>query len=107
MGYGNLEKVYFKYPEVWWDAGNFSFLAPEYDPSNTSRQNIEVLSLAHFGNEDDRPILLFFVYNPLSTWLSKSPSRREITDFFMPYIQRIPVRLVLLTSPYLIYITGL
>lgn len=96
LGYGNLEKVYFRYPKPWWPldgAANYTFLEPTYDARNLSKQLIEVMSLAHLKS-DAQPILLFFVYEPLSSWLADSPPQKEIIDFFEPYIKRIPVCLI-------------
>lgn len=94
-----MEKVYFRYPSTWWPkkTGSYSFLAPEYDQKNQSKQLVSAISLAQF-EEDAQPTLLFFVYEPVSSWLAAGPGEEAIKEFFRPYIERIPVCLATSTE---------
>lgn len=92
LGYGNLEKVYFQYPSTWWSKANYTFLSPTYDPNN--KEIVECMSLAHLGKEDVQSVLLFFVYEPVSSWLGSKPPLEEVDRFFSPYLSRIPVGLM-------------
>lgn len=114
IGYGCLEKVYFSFPSPFWDttekkmSGFSQWLSPTYAPrTNKTRYNQEGVELSSLPEEVSHPTLLFYIYGAQSQDLSSqisaletsnpsvinsdSSERRDfLTQWFLPYISKLP-----------------
>ena len=106
--YGNLEKVYIRFPEAYWLTTETPhpffthFLHPSFTSQNKKHWDIGVVSLAagpNYGDETSHPTLLFYVYGPCGTHVTNmitglEPSDpkyiQSLTKFFEPYYSRLP-----------------
>ena len=118
ISYGNLEKVYIRFPKAFWeplskdDSGSASdaatsafpffshFLHPLYHPGNPHSWNIELASLASVLPKQTRhPTLLFYTHGPCAAHITNLIQSMEPTsskyysrlnEFFKPYYSRLP-----------------
>ncbi|CAN9351971.1 unnamed protein product [Alternaria alternata] len=116
IGYGNLEKIFIKFPKPFWDDPDFGnntgsargpafpieslFLRPEYaTDTNPSRWRTEIVSFSGMPAEFSQPIIMFFVYGQwgrhicrlVRGMLQDSAERyRILDDIFHPYYSKLP-----------------
>jgi hypothetical protein len=110
-------QVYITFPTAFWlsssDTKNDNFpgytnwLSPSYAPTtNPSKWAIEAWTRASFTPPNNHPTLIFYLYGPLSTYLTSllpSPNststttavqiqqaQKELEEFFNPYISLLP-----------------
>ncbi|KAH0611188.1 uncharacterized protein H6S33_011615 [Morchella sextelata] len=101
LSYGNLEKVYIKFPRAFWGSDGpdfFTFLAPTYAPTtNPGHWHMCCFSLAHLPGDCAQPTLLFYVFGPISAHLTGTlppattpEGRSQYLSFFAPYFSKLP-----------------
>jgi Flavin containing amine oxidoreductase len=110
IGYGNLEKVYIRFPTAFWDGPSSSDIDPKdrhtmvhwSSPTYASISNPEYwqqecFSLAALPSPHNQPILLFYLFGPNSQYLTSELARRDhvtqkdfLAEFFRPYIRLLP-----------------
>ncbi|KAH8145895.1 uncharacterized protein LAJ45_10037 [Morchella importuna] len=101
LSYGNLEKVYIKFPRAFWGSDGpdfFTFLAPTYAPTtNPGHWHMCCFSLAHLPGDCAQPTLLFYVFGPISAHLTGTlppattpEGRTQYLSFFAPYFSKLP-----------------
>lgn len=74
------------------------WISPAYSPLNPSRWDQEAMNLAALPQPSAHPTLLFYIYGPCASHIghlvSTAPSpaalQTALTDFFHPYISRLP-----------------
>ncbi|KAG6354732.1 hypothetical protein INS49_003813 [Diaporthe citri] len=111
IGYGNLEKIFIRFPEAFWDdvgreagQGIFPieslFLKPMYAPeTNPNQWRQDIISFSGLPEPYAKPIIMFFTYGEWGRHISnfikgedqESPEFYEILDsHFRPYYSRLP-----------------
>lgn len=110
-GYGNLEKIFIRFPKAFWDdggqiAGEGSFpieslfLRPKYAPETNPHQcRQEIISFSGLPEPHAKPVIMFFAYGEWGRHIfnlilgkdHESPELYEILDaHFQPYYSRLP-----------------
>ncbi|KAI1194970.1 flavin-containing amine oxidase [Nemania serpens] len=113
LGYGNLEKVFVKFPNPFWNDEDTRsgcsqrlfpveslFLSPNYaSDTNPAKWRLEIISYSGLPKPFSQPIIMFFVYGQWGrhiTGLVRGLARdsreyyRVLDDNFRPYYSKLP-----------------
>lgn len=116
LGYGNLDKVFIKFPRAFWNTGyrgrgpeetrsspfpiESLFLRPEYAPdTNPAKHRLEIISFSGLPEPFSQPVIMFFIYGQMGrhvTGLVRDMKRdseeyyRILDDNFRPYYSKLP-----------------
>lgn len=96
LGFGNLEKLFFKFERAWWSIPFssdppeiFTFLPPLKLPSDAPRQLLSMFSLANIPVHA-QPVLAVYLAGEWSTYLTSQPSDTIIDLFQIHYLPLLP-----------------
>ena len=112
LGYGNLEKVFIRFPKPFWDdsarhdnkASSYPieslFLSPAYaNDTNPARWRTEIISFSGLPEPLSQPVIMFFVYGQWGRHITDlvrgmkqdSEEYQQILDeHFRPYYSKLP-----------------
>jgi hypothetical protein len=113
IGYGNLDRVFIKFPRPFWDNGAGTgtpeqpsfpveslFNAPQYAiDTNPAKWRTEIISFSGFPGELSQPVLMFFVYGQWGRHITglirdmKQDTQeyyRILDEHFHPYYSKLP-----------------
>ncbi|KAK0744892.1 putative flavin-containing amine oxidase [Apiosordaria backusii] len=107
LGYGNLDKVFIRFPTAFWDDGPASpfpieslFLRPEYAAeTNPAQWRTEIISFSGLQPPFSQPVIMFFVYGQWGrhiTGLVRGMDQtseeyyRILNNTFQPYYSKLP-----------------
>jgi len=112
LGYGNLEKVFIRFPKAFWDDSTRNdnkrpsfpveslFLSPAYaHDTNPARWRTEIISFSGLPEPFSQPVIMFFVYGQWGRHMTGlvrgmeqySEEYQQILDeHFRPYYSKLP-----------------
>ncbi len=107
LGYGNLEKVFIRFPKAFWEDGKdlpfpveSLFLSPAYaNDTNPAKWRTEIISYSGLPEPFSQPVIMFFVYGQWGRHImglirgmkQDSDEYRQILDeHFQPYYSKLP-----------------
>ncbi|KAK0754840.1 flavin-containing amine oxidase [Schizothecium vesticola] len=109
LGYGNLDKVFIRFPAAFWNdtPGADSafpleslFLRPAYAPdTNPAKWRTEIISFSGLPTPFAQPVIMFFVYGQWGRHITglvrgmgqnSEECRRVLVDNFEPYYSKLP-----------------
>ncbi|XXH00529.1 hypothetical protein Hte_006877 [Hypoxylon texense] len=106
LGYGNLEKIFIRFPKAFWDDADaastdrFLFRSPEYAAdTNPAAWRQEIISFSGLPKPFSQPILMFLIYGQWGRHITglvrgmkrdSEECRRILDDNFSPYYSNLP-----------------
>lgn len=107
IGYGNLDRVFIKFPRAFWDTAKTPsfpveslYLPPNYaTESNPAKWRVEIISFSGLPGHFSQPVLMFFVYGQWGRHITglvrgmKQDSEeyyRILDNNFRPYYSKLP-----------------
>lgn len=112
LGYGNLDKVFIRFPRAFWDdkcmakakASHFPieslFLRPEYaHDTNSAEWRQEIISMSGLPGKFSQPIIMFFVYGQWGRHITglvrgmpqdSIERSKTLREYFEPYYSKLP-----------------